>query len=152
MAERRPGAPPGAAGGRKATRQAKPLEQRLPSVLSFLEGTRVVVETRSDIVIKGTLESCDERMNLFLTDAESEHLPTGRRERLSQCCVKDRLIRFVVLPAAFDPVKHLLEVQEHHKRNQEVASRRRRLMTRKQLKIREREQDKGSRASSSHPK
>ncbi len=146
MAERRGGAGPGPGTAAGKPRQAKPLEQRLPSVLSFLEGTRVVVETRSDTVIKGVLEACDEQMNLFLTDAESEHVPTGRRDRLPRCCVKDRLVRLVVLPADFDPVKHLLEAQEHHRRNQEVASRRRKLMTRKQLKIRERELESRARA------
>ena len=123
----------------EAMSKRKPKLYSLPLVLSELQGTPVVVETTKDEVIKGTLESCDEGMNLFLVNSTSEHVPTGSARTLENVCVRDRNVRLVVLPGDFDPVQHLLDADKHARRNQELVSRRRKLMTRKQLKIREKE-------------
>ena len=78
-------------------------------------------------------------MNLELKDCRCENVSTGERWESERTHIRDRAVRCVVLPPLFDPVKALSEVQAHERRNKEVVSRRRKLMTRKELKRRERQ-------------
>ena len=109
------------------------------SLLHLPRGTPIVVETREDLVFRGGLEWADEKMNLVLSQCECENVSTGEKWSDAQVSVRDRAVRSVVLPPDFDPVQTLLEVKAHERRNREVASRRRKLMTRKALKTRERD-------------
>jgi small nuclear ribonucleoprotein (snRNP)-like protein len=115
----------------------------LGSCLHLLEGCAVCVETRHDTVIRGKLEECDENINLFLCDVSCHDLVTGRKWNCDRLHVKDRAVRFVHLPEDFDPVHTMLEVDKARTRNQEVHARRRMLMTRKELKMRERAKEGG---------
>ena len=110
----------------------------LGSCLKALEGCEVCVETRQDTLLKGKLEECDENINLFLADVCCHELVTGRRWKADKLHVKDRAVRFVHLPEDFDPVQTMLDVDKARRRNQELHARRKMLMTRKELKMRER--------------
>ncbi|GFH18310.1 U7 snRNA-associated Sm-like protein LSm10, partial [Haematococcus lacustris] len=61
---------------RRRTAQRRPgrEERSLACLIQALEGRRVVVELRSDIIIRGLLDEADEFLNLSMTDATTQNV------------------------------------------------------------------------------
>ncbi|KAL6764657.1 hypothetical protein V8C86DRAFT_2474206 [Haematococcus lacustris] len=89
---------------RRRTAQRRPgrEERSLACLIQALEGRRVVVELRSDIIIRGLLDEADEFLNLSMTDATTQNV-AGVKTSHEFLYVKGRNIRFVHLPKALDP-------------------------------------------------
>jgi small nuclear ribonucleoprotein (snRNP)-like protein len=83
--------------GRKKRRPAS-----LACFIQALEGTRVVVELRYDTIVRGTLTSADDYLNLLLADVTYQPLQ-GEKRQLEVLYVKARHVRFVHLPGNLDP-------------------------------------------------
>ena len=109
----------------------------LAASIQPLEGKEVLVETRNDTVIRGRLEMCDEDMNLIVEDATCEHLPTRAKRKASKVSLRSRSVRYIHLPATYNPVRSLIQKVDAEKADKEKASRRRKLMSRKEMKLRE---------------
>jgi small nuclear ribonucleoprotein (snRNP)-like protein len=80
-------------------RRARPT---LAVLLQALEGQKVVLELRRDVVVRGTLLSCDAAMNMQLADATAT--PLGGAPRAAAWLhVRGRALRYAHLPASLDP-------------------------------------------------
>ncbi len=99
-------------GGRKKRRPAS-----LACFVQALEGSRVVVELRHDAIVRGTLASADDYLNLQLEGATYRPLQGAPRE-MPSLYVRGRYVRFLHLPANLDPVA---TVEQHRKRVAQVV-------------------------------
>lgn len=77
----------------KGVRKVKQTERTLVCFIQALQGMRLVVELRQDTVLRGTLESADEEMNLVMTEATSTSLQ-GEKQELHWAYVKGHHIRY----------------------------------------------------------
>lgn len=139
-------APPGPTSGPKAessgrTRAggARRQLQTLSHALQALEGEELVVETSRDTYVRGVLEHCDEHMNVIIGNCHCEHAPTGEAWQAEHMAIRSRLVRMIHLPPDFDAARTLVEKEAKREKDLETLHRRKALMTRKELKRRERE-------------
>ena len=82
-------------------------KRRDNTLLCFVQalvGLRVVVELRYDTVIRGTVDSVDDNMNLTLTGVSLQQLQ-GDAQMLEFLYVKGRHIRFIHLPGCLDAAR-----------------------------------------------
>ena len=93
------------------------------SLLCFVQaliGMRVVVELRFDTIIRGTLGTVDDHMNLTLSAASMQPLQ-GTVQNLEFLFVKGRNIRYIHLPGSLNAGQvvesHLTRVREEHRMN-----------------------------------
>ena len=79
--------------------------QRQPTLAAFiqaLEGVKVVVELRRDTVVRGTLDSADEGLNLQLSNATVK-TADGAQRSAATLQVRGRSVRFIHLPGNVEP-------------------------------------------------
>ena len=95
-------------GGRR-----RPPRLTLAVFVQALEGSRVVVELRRDAIVRGTLLSADDNLNLQLSEASVQPLQGPKREGLAYLHVRGRHVRFIHLPASLDPAA---AIEQHRKR------------------------------------
>lgn len=76
-----------------------------------LEGMRVVVELKTDAVVRGTLDLADDYMNLTMSDVSLEPLQRPK-QRLPFLYVKARHVRYVHLPGSIDPERSVAEYRK----------------------------------------
>lgn len=87
---------------RQQQQQRKPPGPKsLYCLIEALEGTKVVVETRRDTVLRGVLEACDPNMNLQMAQVTEQPLQ-GNARKHDYIFVKSRHVRFVHLPGSLD--------------------------------------------------
>lgn len=90
--------------------------RRQPNTLAVfiraLEGSKVVVELRRDTVVRGTLLSADDGLNMQLTDATVRPLGGPAREA-SLLHVRGHSVRYIHLPGNLEPAA---AVEAHRKR------------------------------------
>lgn len=67
-------------------------ERSLACFLQALQGMKLVVELRQDTLVRGTLESADDEMNLVMVDASLTPLQ-GEKQELQWLYVKGHHIR-----------------------------------------------------------
>lgn len=72
--------------------------------IQALEGTRLVIELRSDTIVRGTLDSVDEALNLQMSDATVKTLD-GATRTASNLYLRGSSVRFIHLPGNLDPAK-----------------------------------------------
>lgn len=84
-------------------RRGRGAEGSLACFIQALVGSRVVVELRGDTILRGTLASADEYMNLQLEGVTYTPLQ-GAPRALPALYVRARQVRFVHLPANLDPL------------------------------------------------
>ena len=77
---------------RGMSRRVPPIERSLACFVQALEGLAVVVELHTDTIVRGTLESADEGMNLVLTSATLQPLQ-GSQQSMEFLFVKGANIR-----------------------------------------------------------
>ena len=87
----------------------QPRKQRVPfaerTLLCFVQalvGTKVVVELRDDVAIRGVLADVDDRMNLTIENAQ-RRTPEGVLMKLERVYVSARTVRYVHVPPSVDP-------------------------------------------------
>lgn len=80
--------------------------------LQALEGSKVVVELRKDTIVKGTLTSCDEQLNLIVEQATCKPLQ-GKPRNMDMMYIRGRFLRYVHVPANLEPAA---AVDEHKQR------------------------------------
>lgn len=97
--------------GRGGGRRRQP-RATLAAFVSALEGQRLVVELRYDTIVRGTLVSADDHLNLQLEEASVQPLQGPRREA-AYLYVKGRHVRFIHLPGNLDPAA---AIEQHRKR------------------------------------
>ncbi|KAG1663629.1 hypothetical protein FOA52_011684 [Chlamydomonas sp. UWO 241] len=68
---------------------------------------RLVVELRNDVIVRGTLDSADECMNMMLSGVSVQTLD-GVRSSYDIMYLKGRNIRFLHLPKSLDPAQAIL--------------------------------------------
>lgn len=70
--------------------------------MEALQGSRVVVELKRDMIVRGTLESVDDGMGLTLSQVAFEDLQKNVT-RLDLMHVRGKSIRYVHLPSKTEP-------------------------------------------------
>ena len=70
--------------------------------IQSLEGTKVVVELRRDTIVRGTLTSVDEHLNLVMTDATVKAV-SGAQRSAASLHVRGSSVRFIHLPGNMEP-------------------------------------------------
>lgn len=83
-----------------------------------LTGTRVAIELRDDTMLKGTILSATEAMDIMLQDVLVETVDGSTASRRDKMYIKSRSIRFMMLPENIDPLKTMKE----HKRKEALNS------------------------------
>lgn len=91
--------------------------QTLACFVQALQGQQVVVELRQDTIVRGTLLSADDQLNLQLNGASYQPL-TGERHQAEYVCIRGRHVRFIHLPGNLDPAT---AIQQHRKRAAEAV-------------------------------
>lgn len=95
--------------------------------IQALQGSRVVVELRHDTIVRGTLTSADDYLNLMMADVTYTPLQ-GAKQAMAVLYIKARQVRFIHLPANLDPAaaveqhrrRTLQAVREHARQQAEV--------------------------------
>lgn len=89
--------------------EGQPRKRRVPfaerTLLCFVQalvGTKVVVELRDDVAIRGVLADVDDRMNLTIENAQ-RRTPEGVLMKLERVYVSARTVRYVHVPPSVDP-------------------------------------------------
>ena len=72
--------------------------------LQALEGTKLVIELRRDTIVRGTLDSVDDALNLQMTDASVKTLD-GATRNAANLYIRGSSVRFVHLPGNLEPAK-----------------------------------------------
>lgn len=85
----------------------------LACFVQALEGQEVLVETRYDLLIRGTLDQVDEHMNLTLSEVTAEKMADGSKQEMIFMYVRGRVIRYVHVPS---DVKSHTAIEDHRKR------------------------------------
>ncbi len=90
-------------------------QSTLAVFIQSLEGTKLVIELRRDTIIRGTLTSVDESLNLQLTDATVKTLD-GTQRSAANLHVRGSAVRFIHLPGNLEPAAaveaHVRQVQK----------------------------------------
>lgn len=95
--------------------------QRRPTLglyIQALEGSKIMVELRRDTLVKGTLASADEHMNLHLTDA-SVTVVDGTRRTMASIHLRGSAICYIHVPGNLEPSAAL----DAHRRRTEGVKR-----------------------------
>ncbi len=100
--------------------------QTLAVFLTALQGSACIVELDNETVIRGTLESVDDGMNLMMNACVSKDV-YGRTREAGSLHVRGGSVRYVHLAKGIDPAK---AVRDHQKR---VDIARREAYTRQQM-------------------
>lgn len=96
------------------------------SFFKTLVGNQVTVELKNDIIIKGTLHSVDQFLNIRLTDVsavEASQHPYIRS--VKNCFIRGSVVRYVELPSSEVDAELLQEaslreaMQQHHQQHQQ---------------------------------
>jgi len=90
----------------------RPGQSTLAVFIQALEGTKLVIELRRDTIIRGTLGSVDESLNLQLTDATVKTLD-GTQRSAANLHVRGSAVRFIHLPGNLEPAA---AVEAHRRR------------------------------------
>jgi small nuclear ribonucleoprotein (snRNP)-like protein len=90
----------------------RPGQSTLAVFIQSLEGTKLVIELRRDTIIRGTLTSVDESLNLQLTDAIVKTLD-GTQRIAANLHVRGSAVRFIHLPGNLEPAA---AVEAHRRR------------------------------------
>lgn len=90
----------------------RPGQSTLAVFIQALEGTKLVIELRRDTIIRGTLGSVDESLNLQLTDATVKTLD-GTQRNAANLHVRGSAVRFIHLPGNLEPAA---AVEAHRRR------------------------------------
>ncbi|KAG2488001.1 hypothetical protein HYH03_013438 [Edaphochlamys debaryana] len=92
--------------GRKRRRVRLPPreETTLVCLIKSLVGTRVVVELRNDVLLKGRLDDVDDFMNMTLSEATLQ-TAQGYKTQYESMYVKGRNVRIVHMPKSLDPAQ-----------------------------------------------
>ena len=77
-------------------------ERSLVCLIQSLVGKKATIELRTDIMVRGMLESVDDYMNLTLTHATTTRLD-GRQSSYEWIYLKGRNVRMFHLPRGLDP-------------------------------------------------
>jgi small nuclear ribonucleoprotein (snRNP)-like protein len=94
----------------------RPGQSTLAVFIQALEGTKLVIELRRDTIIRGTLTSVDESLNLQLTDATIKTLD-GTQRSAATLHVRGSAVRFIHLPGNLEPAA---AVEAHRRRVAQV--------------------------------
>eukprot|EP01104_Vermistella_antarctica_P018174 TRINITY_DN6645_c0_g2_i1.p1 TRINITY_DN6645_c0_g2~~TRINITY_DN6645_c0_g2_i1.p1 ORF type:complete len:138 (-),score=21.60 TRINITY_DN6645_c0_g2_i1:76-489(-) len=102
--------------GRRGRTDAERGLGTLVCVLQALVGVeiRIIVELRNEMIICGSLDFVDEKMNLWMLSAECESLKfpmASATPRFDQIYVPGHNIRFVHLPNEVDPNKAVASLE-----------------------------------------
>ena len=107
--------------------QSKKKKSRTPShlrtlalLLGALEGTAVIVETKHDEVIRGTIRETDKDWNCYLENVTVSYPchPAKQKQILPSIFVKGNLVRYVHFP---DSVEPNAAVEAHRERLKKAA-------------------------------
>ena len=90
----------------------RPGRASLATFVQALEGQRVVVELRHDAIVRGTLLTVDDALNLQLGEASVQPLQ-GPRRAMEFIYLRGRSVRFIHLPGNLDPAG---AIEAHRKR------------------------------------
>ena len=96
-----PSTPAMASGGQPRKQRVPFAERTLLCFVQALVGTKVVVELRDDVAIRGVLADVDDRMNLTIENAQ-RRTPEGVLMKLERVYVSARTVRYVHVPSV-DP-------------------------------------------------
>ena len=91
-----------ASGGQPRKQRVPFAERTLLCFVQALVGTKVVVELRDDVAIRGVLADVDDRMNLTIENAQ-RRTPEGVLMKLERVYVSARTVRYVHVPPSVDP-------------------------------------------------
>lgn len=97
-----PSTPAMASGGQPRKQRVPFAERTLLCFVQALVGTKVVVELRDDVAIRGVLADVDDRMNLTIENAQ-RRTPEGVLMKLERVYVSARTVRYVHVPPSVDP-------------------------------------------------
>mmetsp|Transcript_1306 Transcript_1306/g.3907 ORF Transcript_1306/g.3907 Transcript_1306/m.3907 type:complete len:120 (-) Transcript_1306:2335-2694(-) len=70
--------------------------------LEALQGSRIVVELKRDVIVRGTLDSVDAGLGLTLSDVTMEYLQ-GHKEQMALVHLRGPSVRLVHVPSKMEP-------------------------------------------------
>lgn len=89
------------------------IPRSLACFVQALEGQEVLLETRYDLLVRGSLDQVDEHMNLTLSQVTVDKMADGSKQEMPFMHVRGRVIRYIHVPS---DVKPHTAIEDHRKR------------------------------------